>query len=226
MLIHITRHGQPAIGGLAPGQDHEFPPGDPVLTELGRRQATWLGHHLAEFGFHGTIFSSPYRRTLETASLIALETASVIVPEAAIQECVFCDGYPEFDGLNAEEMQQFYPAVAASSTFCHPWFVQGPESFEKVTERVRPFVEWLQTTSHDQVLLVGHGASVHGMIKALRPEHEPTEKPTTHFNWNCSLTTFEVTDGQMPVLRHLFDVAHIPLESVSSNLSYRAALKA
>jgi broad specificity phosphatase PhoE len=100
--------------------------------------------------------------------------------------------------------------------------MEGPESFEDVTERVRPFVESLLKTEREHVLLVGHGASVHGLIKNLRPEHEPTSTPTAIFNWNCSLTTFRVAEGQVPELLQLFQVSHIPAEAVSSNLTFRA----
>jgi broad specificity phosphatase PhoE len=94
---------------------------------------------LAEAGLEWTGF-------LVCASLIALETASAIGPEPAIQEGVFGEGIPEFAGLTLKQMQQLYPAVVSPSAFPYPWFREGPESFCDVTERVRPFVAWLRKT--------------------------------------------------------------------------------
>ena len=63
MIVHITRHGQVFPAGNESWSHADAPPGDGPLSELGQRQATWLGPHLKTLAFKGSIFSSPYRRT-------------------------------------------------------------------------------------------------------------------------------------------------------------------
>ena len=71
MILYITRHGQPALEGMKPGADYELPDGDYSLSALGREQAEFLGRHLKKENFDGIIISSPYARTMETASAAA-----------------------------------------------------------------------------------------------------------------------------------------------------------
>jgi broad specificity phosphatase PhoE len=65
---------------------------DPPLTELGRQQAEELIDRLADEGIRRLI-ASPYRRTLETASIIAESLDLSIAIEPLVRErCVFsCD---------------------------------------------------------------------------------------------------------------------------------------
>lgn len=66
--------------------------GDPALTELGRTQAARLIERLAAEGVT-RLLASPYRRTLETASIVARELDLSITVEPLVRErCVFsCD---------------------------------------------------------------------------------------------------------------------------------------
>jgi len=220
MIIHITRHGQPAMRGLPPGTDHEYPPGDPVLSVLGRRQAAWLGERLAALGFRGTIYSSPYRRTLETAQVIAECTDSVVFPDATLQEYVPNPGVPDFQPLSKGEMRGLYPCVNPAVTLCRPWFVSGPEGREEVRQRLRPFLDRLLATQARQTLLVGHGATVHGLVSLLVPDHDQSGERGSAMNWNCSLTTIDVGDEGVRRTRD-FDVSHLPPDGGTSNQQYR-----
>ncbi|MBT3379084.1 MAG: histidine phosphatase family protein [Lentisphaerae bacterium] len=216
MLIHITRHGQPTAKGLPPGTDHEYPPGDPVLSVLGRRQAGWLGKRLAGGDFRGSIFSSPYRRALETASVIAEATSLTVTPEPALQEYVPIAGTPTFDGLQADDMARLYERVKLPRALPYPWFVSGPETDVDVQDRIRPFIEKLLASDSGDALLVGHGASVHACIAVMGG----TKREEDPFNWNCSLTTFEIVSAQNARRVRHFDTTHIPPRSVTSNALY------
>ena len=221
MRILITRHGQPAIGDLPPGVDHQFPPADPSLTALGRAQAAWLGARLAATGFAGRIFSSPYRRTLETADVVADMLHAWVTPEPAIQEYVPGEGKPTFEGLTLEVMHRAYPRVKSGGSLPFPWFVTGPEGSEEVIARVRPFIETLLDSGDDEALLVGHGASVYGVIRLLIPDDGEKEEFDVVRNWNCSLTVLDV-ESLTSTRRILdFDVSHIPPDSVTSNSLWR-----
>jgi broad specificity phosphatase PhoE len=65
---------------------------DPALTEIGRRQVERLIDGLAEAGI-GRLVASPYRRTLETATIVARALDLTITVEPLVRErCVFsCD---------------------------------------------------------------------------------------------------------------------------------------
>ena len=61
--IWVIRHGQRA--------KITAPAYDPPLTKLGVKQAEKAALFLKKHNFNGKIYASPYRRTLETASIIA-----------------------------------------------------------------------------------------------------------------------------------------------------------
>ncbi len=218
MIIHITRHGQPAVGDLAPGTDHQYPPGDPFLTTLGREQASLLGKRLAAGGFSGPIFSSPYRRTLDTAQCIAEQTGALIRPERAMQEWIHNTETPEFDGMPLAQIRELYSHIAPDAELAHPWFFKGPEGDPEVQARVRPFLEKLLTLPYSEVLLVGHGAST-GACNHLLAPGQTGDLPANDIsrNWNCSLTTIKATAIGAGQLVRLFDTAHLPEASITSN---------
>jgi broad specificity phosphatase PhoE len=220
MKIMITRHGQPVLGDLAPGLDHQYPPGDPSLTALGREQASCLGKRLRLENFRGPIFSSPYRRTLETAEVIATETGSDIFPEKAIQEFV-PEGGRQFASLGGSDMAKLYPHVIADETFPHPWLFTGPEGEPEVLARVRPFINELLGTEVEEVLLVGHGASVYASIGALVPDaFQESQSQTAKHNWNCALSTIICRKNVPAKLVQTFDISHMPGDIVTSNLTF------
>ena len=221
MLIHITRHGQPARHRSETG-DPEYPRGDPPLSDQGREQARLLGRHLAANGFAGPIFSSPYRRTLATAEAIAQETDSLIFPTRELQEWVPGEGVPDFGGLELESIRSLFGRIAPDAALPHPWFYAGPEDIAAVQARARPFLESLGRPLEEhavgETLLVGHGASTAAcinelLLKDLAPEvNEDPDK-----NWNCSLSTVEIgPDGKRELKAH-FSIGHFPTETVTSN---------
>ena len=131
MRIHITRHGQPAQHANAPN-NHEYPPGDPILTVQGREQATLLGKYLAARNFCGPIFSSPYRRTLEIAEMIARETNTHVFPTGELQEWIPREGTPKFEGLTLPRIKSLFTCIAPAASLLHPWFYKGPEGIAEV----------------------------------------------------------------------------------------------
>ena len=216
MTIYVTRHGQPALEGLSPGLDHESPPGDPALMDLGIEQARLLGAYLRSRSFTGKIYASPYRRTLYTAAEVAQATGTCIYPEKAIQEYVPFPGTPEFPALRLPEMAALFDAVSPDAVLDDPWLFSGPESTEEVERRVAPFLERLMHSGEREVLLVGHGASV-GACKRLlfRAGNLPCE---ARHNWNCSLSAFVVEEGRTTEVALNCDVSFMPLQLVTSNL--------
>jgi broad specificity phosphatase PhoE len=78
---------------------------DPPLTPTGRRQALQLAEQLAE-AMVRRLVASPYRRALETATIVAEELSLPIIVEPLVRErCVFsCD-----EGTPPEQLTAHWP---------------------------------------------------------------------------------------------------------------------
>jgi broad specificity phosphatase PhoE len=215
MIIYVTRHGQPDLEQVSWEANPDVPLCDPLLTEKGRIQAKYLGKFLKQKNFKGIIISSPYRRTLETAQIVAEQTNSVITIEAAMQEVVTKDGFPEFEGLNSEEIKQYYNNVSRACEMPYPWFSQGPETLEEVKKRVAPFIARL-LESDIEILLVGHGASVHACKEVILKNSFDKNIPEK-YNWNCSLSSYIFSSSKNLEKFDLFNIKHMPEDIITSN---------
>lgn len=217
MILYIARHGQPALEGTASGANFEFPAGDYCLSALGRLQAAFLGLFLRARGFGGCkIISSPYSRTMETASIIAGICGSEIRPEPRIQEKLF---YPEpvCPGLTLEEMRRYFPGVAPDARLAYPWITQkGPEEIEQIRARTDLFLEeFLSDVPSGDVLLVAHGASTGTLNLELARRAEFTGD--LGYGWNCAVSSFEVTPAGKVRALEMTCFDFMPLDCVTSN---------
>ena len=79
-LVYLVQHG-----------DKEHGPGDPGLTEAGRAHASRTGLWLRAAGLRA-VYSSPLRRAIQTAELIAAASALDIRPDARLRERMNWDG--------------------------------------------------------------------------------------------------------------------------------------
>ena len=218
MLIYVTRHGQPDLDQVSWQADPEVALCDPVLTEKGRIQAKYLGRFFKKKKFNGLIISSPYRRTLETAQIVAEQTGSKIMVAPEIQEVVFKNGVPEFDGLNMKQIRKYYNNVSKDCTLTYPWLIHGPETFEDVKQRVAPFLEHLLNSGRpdSEILLVGHGASVHACKELFLKDSFDKDKTEEH-NWNCSFSSYIFDEAHRLKKYKLFDIGHMPEDIITSN---------
>ncbi len=216
MIIRVTRHGQPAVNGLQPGVNHEFPPADCPLTELGRKQAAFLGEHLKKLGNCGRIISSPYARTLETADIVAEICGCDFYVDSLIQEGRFYEK-PGCPGMKLEEIRSHFHNLADDARLEWPWITpDGVESWAHTRWRIDRFMEHLDLDPEgENILIVGHGASV-GALK-----HYFFEKCGVYierYNWNCSLSEFELLPDGTWRINYLSEFDFIPEEFVTSNL--------
>ena len=216
MILRFARHGQPALAGMPQGANHEFPPGDYVLSPLGIKQAEFLGQHLKNIGFKGMIISSPYARTVETASIAAAVCGLDIYLEPRIQEMRF---YPEppCPGMTLEELRAEFPNIAADAKLEYPWMTPGgAEELDAVRARVDKYVEELiANPPAEDVLLFGHGASLQSLKWNFYARTGYTGKD--HHNWNCSMSTVEIDDDGNSKLIEIARYDFMPLEFVTSN---------
>ena len=100
-------------------------------------------------------------------------------------------------------------------------FVTGHEDQEAVQRRVKPFIDQLVDRQADDVLLVGHGATIWACFEVIKGLGEIVgELPELNNGWNCSLSTYDVDAQLRTQILQLFDVSHMPPECVSSNGEY------
>ncbi len=207
-------------GGGPGGEDPDYPPGDPHLSELGRKQAQCLGERLKSVGFAGRIYASPYRRTMETAHVIADVLDTVIWPEPAIREYTGPNIF-NFQGATLDVLRSQFPRIAPEAELPYPWWTLAQETVDEhrqrpgVDARVRAFLEPLATAAGEDLLMVGHGASCGAAIQYCRRlvVAEPVWPPV--LGWNCALTALRL---QPPVTFTLVgDTAHLEPDQVTSN---------
>ena len=135
---------------------------DPLLTELGRQQAEALVDQLSTYTL-STLIASPYRRTLETAEIVASALNLPISVNPLVRErCVFsCD-----IGSNPGELQTVCPDIDFSG-LDDGWWGEPPESEASVIERCARFrTEHGDLLERDDIAIISHW----GFIRAFTGE--------------------------------------------------------
>lgn len=210
MKIYLTRHGQVAVTQFV--ENVQYPVGDMPLSPLGREQAAYLGAYMKHLGFKGKLYTSPYARALETAQVIAEHTGSLIVPWAPMREVVRnTKTMLEFTGLTLEQIKQRYPSIDPTSELAYPWWTTQVETTEDVIARVRAGIDALDP--RDDIMLVGHGASVYCGCEALQIPHKGGD------GYNCSFSMYDSEDKSN--FRRM-DGAHMPYEKLTFNTIVQA----
>ena len=148
----VVRHGQSEWNAIGRWQGHA----DPVLSELGRRQAAVAA---GSIGAVDGIISSDLLRAVETAAIIAqqLGVGPVVVDERLRERDV-----GEWSGLTNTEIHKGWPG----------WLEDGrrPERFEDVDSmlaRVNEAFDFIHAQSPGGALLVvTHGGVIHSLARS------------------------------------------------------------
>jgi glucosyl-3-phosphoglycerate phosphatase len=125
---------------------------DPPLTAAGRAQAERLTHELAAEGV-ARLISSPYRRALETASIIARRLDLAIGVEPLVRErCAFsCD-----QGSAPDVLRQLWPSL----DFAHldaQWWGESEESHASIEQRCAVFhAKTADLPDRAQIAVISH----------------------------------------------------------------------
>lgn len=216
MKIYLARHGQVLPDKYTGTVD--CPDGDIPLSDLGKKQAEYLGKELALRKFKGLIISSPYLRTMTTAEAVAAACNVAIYPEAAFREGVFRqEEIMQLRGKTIEELKELFPHVASDATLEYPWWTTDLEdNLDAYAKRIDPFLDRILAFGYDEVLLVGHGASVGATLNYFKKKFG-FEQPQGLHNVNCSFSCFELDEMGDMVRVLLFFNAHLPEEYLTSN---------
>ncbi len=165
--IWIARHGN-RIDFVNPAWfDTAERPYDPHLSDDGKVQAQQLANRLGtEKITH--IFTSPFLRTVQTANYVAEALNLPLKLEWGLCEWL----NPEWiatdpETLTAEALRQQFPQIDPTYQ-TQP--TSYPESWENCLQRTRETAQRLvDAFPHEDLLFVGHGASVLGSAMALVP---------------------------------------------------------
>jgi len=175
---------------------------DVNLDEVGIKQAELLGKYLSNWRLDA-IYSSPLRRALDTASIIArYQTIGVHIAHGLIDF-----DYGAWQSLPEQEVKRLYPALH------HEWHnnphkvrMPGGESLEDVRSRAMEVVDDVLCKYQGTVALVSHRVVIKVLVCSL------LGLDTSHF-WNikqdvCGITIFDYVDGRFVLARHN-DTSHL-----------------
>ncbi|MEC4985952.1 MAG: histidine phosphatase family protein [Oscillatoria sp. PMC 1068.18] len=164
-IVWIARHGN-RLDFVYPEwfntAKHRY---DPPLSDDGVIQAQELGQRLKNENI-SHIFCSPFLRTVQTAYQVAEALDLPIKIEAGLSEWLnpeWMTAMPE--KLPLEILAQKYPRIDLSYDSC--LVPEYPESNETVMQRTAITVKKLVAAFTEDILLVGHGASVLGTATGL-----------------------------------------------------------
>ena len=228
MKIYITRHGQVCPHKFEKSVD--FPTGDIPLSETGCQQAVCLGKKMKKRGFTGKIISSPYRRTMMTANLVAKECGAQIYPDGALREMFFSnEAAKKFEGMPVHILKEEFNFVVPDAQLPYPWWTTHTDSLEEVAMRLKGFWEDLLRKDFEEVLAICHGASVFGSVNYFNKKFGlgfPAELPAlgeflATRNLNCNISCIELDGERNFVSAHMFDIGHLKDSLLTSNTNPR-----
>jgi broad specificity phosphatase PhoE len=189
-MIRHGRHGEPAV------------PSDGNLTLQGIEQAEATGRALAGHEIE-RLFSSPYPRAMQTASIIS----KVIEVEVEIMGGIRNKERGRESVLPRSGISRRHPDFILPDDLSQDW-LSGEESWEDLyarADRVTAEIKSMEI-AHERIALVSHAVTLDAMTSLLIGQGF---KDKMRFWYdNCSLTLVSVREGRCR-LHYLNDVSHL-----------------
>ena len=166
--VWIARHGN-RLDFVNPEWFNTAPkPYDPPLSEDGIIQARELATRLKREKI-AHIFASPFLRTVQTANEVAKVLDLPIKLEAGICEWLNPDWMTETPETHPQKwLKQQYTLI--DNSYQSRMQPRYPETEQKLYQRTADTVNKLVAEFSEDILLIGHGASVLGMTRGLVSE--------------------------------------------------------
>jgi 2,3-bisphosphoglycerate-dependent phosphoglycerate mutase len=143
----LIRHARPLRAESVDG------PADPGLSQLGRRQAEALAAWLVPEGIEA-VYTSPLRRSIETAEPVGEALGLTVTPDAALAE------------YDADAMA--YIPIEELRAAGDPRWMEGPDDIAGFQSRVVEGVDRLAAAHRSQrIALVCHGGVINVVVSAV-----------------------------------------------------------
>jgi 2,3-bisphosphoglycerate-dependent phosphoglycerate mutase len=147
MELLLIRHARPLRAESVDG------PADPGLSHLGRRQAEALAAWLVPEGIEA-VYTSPLRRSIETAEPVGEALGLTVTPDAALAE------------YDADAMA--YIPIEELRAAGDPRWMEGPDDIAGFQSRVVEGVDRLAAAHASQcIALVCHGGVINVVVSAV-----------------------------------------------------------
>jgi broad specificity phosphatase PhoE len=194
----LARHGETAwnVDRIFRGRS------EVELDDVGMRQAELLGKYLSDWKLDA-IYSSPVRRALDTANIVARYQKTDVQVAQGLSDMDF----GEWQSLPEQEVRRRYPALL-DDWHSTPERVRMPggESLEDVRNRSMQVVSGVVSKYDGSVLLVSHRVVIKVLVCSL------LGLDNSHF-WNIGqdvggITIFSYVNGRFVLTRHN-DTSHL-----------------
>jgi len=167
--VYLVQHG-----------DKERSPGDPGLTELGKRQAAVTARWLRGTGLKA-LYSSPLRRARETAEPVGAATGLAVRVDSRLRERLNWDGTQAFGAFLAEWDR---------SAKDRDLVLGNGESSRSAGERLRLFLVGL-SGGGSRVAVVSHGGVTVDLLRNLLGDDGLPARLMTDGIPPCAITTLD-----------------------------------
>ena len=184
-MIYIIRHGQTELNNAHVLQGRS----DCPLNESGIVQAREVGQWLMDKGIiFSYVYSSPLKRAVRTAELIAREKP-IVVDDRLIEM-----DYGPYEGMDlnnpAPEITTFF------SDFVNNPAPEGMEPLAKVVQRTGAFMEEIKGLSGN-ILISTHAIAMKGALEYLTPDSNGSY--WSKYIGNCAVYAANNIDGKIDV---------------------------
>ncbi len=225
MDVFLIRHAQSTNNALT---DVRLRTMDPLLTDLGLRQAERLAQHVARIIPQGHsvpthLYCSPMWRALHTASFIAQATRLTPKVGVGIHEHggIYLEhddergvvGYPGKTG--PEILAAFPDVILPPEVTDEGWWQGGREELAACYGRAARVIEGLRerVPTDERILMVSHGGFINSFIKLLLDQD--LEWPVFYHHANTAITYLTFTGDCHLDVHYLNRVDHLSPDMVS-----------
>lgn len=202
-ILYLIRHGESDFGSKDFTRGARGPQWDPPLGQRGREQAQLLARRLLSMRPPAAVYSSPLRRTRETATPFA-EAARI---DVRVEEDLMEAYIGEWEGKPFEEILASDERILHRLRNQEPIWSHAPgaEAIAPFRARVRATVEGILARHPEgNVVVICHGGVINAYVAPLLGvDHEMFFVPE-----NTSLNSV-VVDGDQRRVRFLNDALHL-----------------